>query len=207
MTNSPKAYEGTYEPEILYDFDPRNLPPEMLRAVGLVATAASQTESITQDFISGLLGIDQFEGRALTTHMSAPLKDHIARAIAELNGPSMSEVDEIDDTLDRINAAIAKRNVIVHNALCRHPDTGEIFSFREQARGSLRISLQPVTAAEFEKDALLIYEAGMDLMRFMVSRGIAPRARSRPLHAPINRGQKARTKRRNAITGRSGGKA
>lgn len=199
MSNFPKAYEGVYEPEVLYDFDPRNLPPEMLQAVGLVVASAAQTESVVQDFICGLLGIDMFVGRALTNQMSARLKDQVSRAIAELNGPSVSEVDRIDDLLDAINAAYAKRNAIVHGALCQHPATGEVLSYREQSRGSYRMSLQPVTAAAFENDALLIYEAGMNLMRFMTSRGIVPRNRTRDLHAPIDRRQKARAERREAL--------
>ncbi len=184
------------EPEVIYDFDPRNLPPEMLRAIGLVAAASSQTEHVVQSLIGGLLGIDNIETLALTTHMAAPLKDHVVRALAELSAPSPAQLDQIDDLMDAVNDAFDKRNLIVHNAIARHPVTGECFSYRQKARGSLQLSLIPVTAEEFARDAALIYEAGMDLMRFMISRGIGPRERIRPIRAALDRRKKAREKRR-----------
>ncbi len=181
---------------VIYDFDPHNLPPEMLRAIGLVVAASSQTESVVQDLIGGLLRIDMIDAKALTTHMSAPLKDHVVRALSELRAPSPSEVDALDDLLDRINTAYEKRNLIVHNSLARHPDTGEVFSLREQARGSLKVSLQRVTASEFEAAAELIYRAGMDLMEFMMSRGLQPHLPEGPLREALDRRPKARALRR-----------
>ncbi len=184
--------------EVVYDFDPRNLPPEMLRAVGLAVAASSQTESIVQEMIGALLGIDNLETRALTAHMSAPLKDHICRVVAELNAPSVREIDTLDDLLDAVNEAFTKRNQIVHNALMRHPETGEIYSFRERARGSLSIALQPITVEQIEKDALTIYEAGMALMGFMMSRGIGPHLRTKARNLPVDRRPKVRAARRTA---------
>lgn len=61
-----------------------------------------------------------------------------------------------NDLLDEVNSAFAKRNVIVHNALVQHPDTGEVLSFRETARGSLRVSLQPLSAEDIQADAIAL---------------------------------------------------
>lgn len=185
-------------PEVIYDFDPRNLPPDLLRAIGLMAAASAHTESVLQHFIGGLLGIDALEALALTTHMSAPLKDSVARALIELNGISAETIDQVDDLLDAIKDATAARNVVVHNSFARHPETGEVFSYRESARGSLQISLQPVRVEQIEKDAALIYEAGMDLMRFMLVRQSYPVERTRSVHIPLNRKKDARVKRREA---------
>jgi hypothetical protein len=184
------------EPSVIYDFDPHNLPPELLRAIGLVTAAAAQTESIVQQFIGALLGIDEVEVIALTAHMSAPLKDHVARALIELNAVSADVVDLVDELLDDIEEAAEKRNVVVHNALARHPDTGEVFSVREKARGSLQVSLQPVSVKEVEKDAAAIYEVGMNLMRFMLAYGLKPADRTRPIRAPLDRRKKARQARK-----------
>jgi len=182
-------------PKVVFDFDPNNLPPEYLRAVGLVAMASAQTESIMQDLIGGLLGIDNIESLALAAHMPAPLKDHVARALIEMNATASVYVDLLDELLDAVNEALAKRNVIVHNPLLRHPETGEIFSHRLKARGSLQLELRPIKVEEMEQDAALIYEAGLALIQFMGAFGVASSIRTRPLWEPLDRSKKARAKR------------
>jgi hypothetical protein len=115
---------------IVYDFNPNNLPPDFLRAVGLVIACASQTEEVMRNFMGIVLGVDNIETEALGTHMSFPMKDDIIRSIFELNAPSASFVDEVDDILDDIRDAMQLRNVVAHNEFAIHPDTGEIFSLR-----------------------------------------------------------------------------
>jgi hypothetical protein len=188
-------------PGVVYDFNPNNLPDDLLRAVGLMVAATSQTESVVQDLIGAVLGADQVEVLALTAQMPALLKDHIARALIELNATTAETVDTVDDLLDAINVATARRNVIVHNSFARNPETGEIFSIREKARGSLQVDFAPVNAEEITKDANAIYEAGMNLMRFMLVQRLAPVKRTRPLRMPLDRARKARQKRKNLNAG------
>lgn len=187
--------DGSTE-SVVYDFDPNNLPPDMLRAIGLVVAAAAQTEYVVQDFIGALLRIDNIQTRALTAQMSALLKDQVARSLAELEAPDIDELDAIDDLLDRVVRANELRNVIVHNAFMRDPTTGQVFSHRERARGSLQIQLAELSAQALERDATEIYEAGMELMRFMISRGIGPSERRPPLRQAPDRRPKARAARR-----------
>ncbi len=187
---------------VIYDSDPRNLPPEYLQAIGLVVAASAQTESIMQTFIGALLGIDNINTIALTAHMVAPLKDHIARTLIELNTRYTELVDRVDDLLDSVNDALAKRNTIVHNAFSIHPATKEILSRRLKARGSLQLELRPVSVEELMQDALLIYEVGMEVMRLMLELDIVPSRRSVPLNEPLNRSKKARDSRRDLIGGK-----
>ncbi len=196
---------GQPQRPVIYDFDPRNIPPEYLRAVGLVAMASAQTESIIGAFIGAILGADEIETLTLTAHMAAPLRDQVARALIELNATSADVVDDTDDLLDSINEALGRRNIVVHNRLIRHPDTGDIFSHRLKARGSLQLELKPITVAEIEEDAALIYEAGIALQRFMLLRGILPENRLGPLWEPLDRRKKARQERRNSPVRYGGG--
>jgi hypothetical protein len=193
----------TPEPEVVYDFDPNNLPPEYLQAVGLVAMASAQTESIMQDLIGGLLGIDNIEALALSAHMAAPLKDHVARALIEMNATDAVYVDLLDDLLDAVAEALGKRNTIVHNPLLRHPDTGEIFSHRLKARGSLQLELRPVTVDEMREDARLVYEAGIAVIQFMGAFGLGSPIRTRPIWSPLDRSKKARAVRQAARNGKT----
>src|SRR5262249_19922847 len=57
-----------------YDFDPRNLPKDLLAAIGLMTTSAAHTESCVDEAIAGCLGIDYEFGQAVTTHMTMPLR-------------------------------------------------------------------------------------------------------------------------------------
>lgn len=181
---------------VVYDFDPHNLPSGYLEAIGLVIAAASQTESIMRDFIGALLNVDSVEVLALGLHLSVPQKNDIIRTLAELNAPMASEIDEIDDLLDKVGAAFDLRNKVAHNAFARHPETDEVQVLKQKARGSLQVALSPITVEELRQDAEVIYEAGMELMRFMISRGIGPKERLKPLYRPLNRTKKARADRR-----------
>lgn len=182
---------------IIYDFDPRNLPPEILRAVGLVTTAAAQTESTLQDLIGALLGIDLAQTMAVTAQLSGAMKDQIARALIELCAPDTATVDELDELLDRVNAAMEKRNALAHSVLARNPETGEVFTYKESSRGAVKLRFTPVLAPKIEADAAEIYEVGMEVMRFITSRGLGPRAPDRPTREPLKRGKAARESRRN----------
>lgn len=181
--------------DVIYDFDPNNMPPDLLQAIGLMAMCAAQTENVMQDFIGAVLQIDNREAIALTAHMSAPLKDQVARALIELNGVSPAVVDVVDELLDAIRDAGAKRNVVVHNSLAMHPTTGEIFSYRQDVKGSTQVSLQPISVEEIKKDAAALYEAGIQLIQFMVMYGLAPTPRTRSVLPPMNRKKKARAER------------
>lgn len=181
---------------IVYDFNPNNLPPDFLRAVGLVIACASQTEEIMRNFMGIVLGVDNIETEALGTHMSFPMKNDIIRSILELNAPSASFVDEVDDILDEIRDAMQMRNVVAHNEFAIHPGTNEIFSLRIKARGSLQSEFKRVTTEELLGTADHIYRAGMALQDFMLKNHLGPRFRERPLRDPLNRGRKARQARR-----------
>lgn len=190
-TNGPEN-----QPSIIYDFDPRNVPNEILRAIGLVTAAAAQTERILQTFIGALLKIDNIQAAALCAHMSFPLKETVIRTLAELEAPTMQEVDIIDTLLDDVKDALDKRNIVVHNSLAIHPHDGHVYSYRTRARGSFQLELKAITADEIEEDAATIYEVGMEIMRFMILRGIAPYDRVSPLREPFNRKKSAREMRR-----------
>lgn len=183
------------DPQTVYDFDPRNLPPEFLEAVGLLIASAAQTESVMRDFIGALLGIDNIDTIALGAHMTIPLKDTVIRALAELKAPNARDVDKIDDLLDAIKTAFEKRNAVAHNSFLIDPKSKRILSLREQARGSLEVTMTPITTAEIRADALQVYQAGMDLMKYMISNDLGPRARTAPLRTPLDRRKKARKKR------------
>jgi hypothetical protein len=43
-----------------FDFDPSNLPPDLLQAIGLAIACGAQTESVISMAIGGCLGLDQF---------------------------------------------------------------------------------------------------------------------------------------------------
>jgi hypothetical protein len=129
------------EPSIVFDYDPFNLPQDILLAIGLVSACSAQTESVIQMGIGGCLGIDSDYSLAVTTHMNAPLRDHVLRAAAELRIDDLDDLDELDRLLNEIGVGFAKRNNYLHNGLCQHPTNGRVYLASIVARGSLDASL------------------------------------------------------------------
>jgi hypothetical protein len=157
-----------------YDFDPRNLPQDMLAAIGLMTACAAQTESCVEAGIAGCLGIDFEYGKAITTHMASPLRDSALRATAEIRIDDLDALDELDRLLDRVSEAFAKRNAVVHNCWCRDPENGSVFTVKETARTRVQSDLIPMTVNQIKGDALFVYQAGMDLYVFLMAYKLLP---------------------------------
>jgi hypothetical protein len=159
---------------IEYDYDPHNLPQDILAAIGFVATCSSQTEGIVEMAIGGCLGVTVEYAAAVTTHMNAPMRDQTLRAAAEIRLDDLDALDELDRILDAVNAAFSKRNLYLHKMIGTDPQ-GKIFSTSITARGSVDVEIIPLTVASILKDGMAIYEAGMNLMSFMGRHKLSPK--------------------------------
>ena len=180
-----------------YDYDPHNLPREILAAIGLVATCASQTEGIIEMAIGGCLGVTVEYAAAVTSHMNAPMRDQTLRAAAEIKLDDLDALDELDRIMDSVNASFARRNLYLHNMIGADP-SGKIFATSITARGSVDVDIVPLTADSIRKDATAIYVAGMELMSFMRKHKILPKFPS--AHRPRDhKTRAARKKRRKAM--------
>jgi len=186
-----------------YDFDPRNLPQDLLAAIGLMTASAAQTEGCIEAAIAGCLGVDFEYGKGLTTHMTAPLRDSVLRSVAEIRIDDLDALDRLDELLDAINEAYSKRNAVVHHAWCRDPDTDAVFTHKETSRARYESDLIPMSVDQVKSDALFVYQAGMDLYSFLLARDLLP---TFPPEGRF-RGHKskaARKKRREAMLRRDG---
>jgi hypothetical protein len=67
---------------------------------------------------------------------------------------------------------------------------------REKARGSLQVDFTVIKVDEIFAVADSVYQAGMALQEFMISRQMGPIFRQKALHEPLNRKKKARADRR-----------
>lgn len=157
-----------------YDFNPYNLPQELMVAIGLVTANAAQTESVIEWAIAGCLGVDTEYGAAATTHMPMPLRFSILRSVAEIRIDDLDALDELDDLLEQAEKAYDKRNQTVHHPWCRDPISNNLFRYKETSRQRYVIDLVPVTVDQVKADALFIYKAGMDLMSFLLARKLIP---------------------------------
>jgi hypothetical protein len=181
----------------IYDFDPNGIPDDYLRAIGRVMLCAAQAEDSVRTAIGVFLKIDNIETLALTNQLSGPLKDKILRAVVELNAPSASIVDALDDILDDVNAAMVERNAFAHRSLCRDPDSGEVLIWWEKVSGSIELELRPITAAEINSAGDRLLEASHRLTVFLQGFG-GPKFRGGALREPLKRSKAARAARRDA---------
>lgn len=158
----------------IYEFNPLKLPPEYLQSIGLVSAASAHTEAVVNMAIGGCLCIDVEYNAAVTTHMSAPMRDNVLRAAAEIRIDSVDALDMLDEILDGVNEGFRKRNAYVHHSWCSDPETGQVFTVKQEARGSVDSELIPVTVDKIKEDAAFIYEAGISLMRFITLHKLFP---------------------------------
>jgi hypothetical protein len=160
--------------------------------------SSSQTENIVQLAISACLGVEAHYSAAVTTHMTAPLRDHVLRSVAQIRIDNLDALDDLDNLLDNINSAFTKRNLYVHHALARDYDTNQCFIAKTESRGQLESELIPVTVDQIKADADIIREAGLNLMTFLQRNGLELRFPAQPVY----RGHKtkaARKKRRKEL--------
>ncbi len=159
----------------VHEFNPYKIPREYLAAIGLVAACSAQTETVLKMLLGACIGVDMEYGSAVSCHMTAPLRDSVIRAAAEIRLDSTEALDELDALLDAVKSALDKRNDIVHHSLYRDVNTGEIFRVKETARGSVKVDVIPVTVDQIELDAKAIYDGGLAIMQFMMKHGLEPR--------------------------------
>jgi hypothetical protein len=76
--------------------------------------------------------------------------------------------------LDRLRRAFDKRNAVVHHSWCRDPTTGEAFMVKETARQRVEIEAIRMSADQVNSDALLIYDAGIELYEFVKAHNLLP---------------------------------
>ncbi len=157
-----------------YDFDPRNLPHDLLGAIGLMTACAAQTESIVEMAIHGILGVDFEYGMAVTTHMAMPQRFSVLRASGEIRIDDLDSLDELDDIISELEKAFALRNAVVHHTWCIDPQTKEVFTIKDSARASVRKELIPMTVKNVKRDSLFVYGIGMRLMLFLTTHRLMP---------------------------------
>jgi len=156
------------------DFDPRNLPKKYLEAIGLACACYAQTEDHVQMAISGILGVDGEIGWAISTHMAAPLRENVLKSLTDIKFENLDDIKEFDRLFDNIREAGKKRNEIAHNLWCTDEKTKEVLRLKTQARRRVDVELAPVSLESIKADADFIYTAGIELLRFLLTKGLAP---------------------------------
>lgn len=163
----------SYEPEVEYDFDPRNIPAEYLQAIGLATASAAHAEEMVLWAITGLLGTDLEYGVAIAAHMTAPLRDNVIKAVAEIAIDDLDKLDELDQILDKISEAQTRRNKLVHRSWALHPD-GRVMLVSQTARGSVNVEADYPSLESIREDAAFIYSSGIELLGFLLSVDMIP---------------------------------
>jgi hypothetical protein len=161
------------------DFDPRNLPREYHEAIGLACACFAQTEDHVQLAIAGLLGVDAETGWAVTTHMTGPLRESVLKSLTDIKFDDLAEVEKFDKLMADVDDATNRRNRLVHHMWCVDEDTGEVFQQRTQARTRVNVELTPISIEAIQADAKVIYDAGIELLRFLLAKNLVPALPSR----------------------------
>jgi len=189
------------KPSKVYDYDPHNLPPEVLQAIGLITACSAQNEYVVKQGIGGCVGVDIEFTDAVTTHMSSPHRDDVLRAVAEIKIDDLDDLDRLDVLLDDVKKGFLRRNEYVHHTWCRDPDTDDCFTANITARGSVEVELVPRRVSKILEDATFIYLAGIELYVFLSERGLLPPIPPKP-RPRTHKSKAARKARRKKILGK-----
>lgn len=178
-----------------YDFDPRNLPSELLRAIGLNVVAATHSEQLLNDSIAGLLGTDVEKGIALNAHTSLPQRASIAISLAEIRFGEVDVVVEFEDIVTRLRDAISARHSAAHDTFVLQLPEKKVVRLSYQARTEVSVTKSEVSIAHLEAQALDIYEAGIALEVFMQRHRVLPAEISSPRRIVIDAQTRKRFRR------------
>ncbi|WP_457797639.1 hypothetical protein [Methylocystis sp. S23] len=154
----------------VYDFDPRNLPQELLSAIGLMAASTAQTEHIVEMAIHCFLGVDIEYGQAITSHMSMPQRLNCLMASAEIRIDDIESLVELEEIVEKIESSFNLRNAVIHHTWCVDPETDQISTVKTSARGTVKTDFVHMTVDKVKADALVVYAAGISLMEFLIAR-------------------------------------
>lgn len=157
----------------IYDHDPRNLPDDLLSAIGLAIACAAQTEAIIEEALAGVAGMDYVPGLAMTAHMSMGQRFDALMSIARLR-LSEAAVAGLAAIIVDAKKAFELRNTLAHQVWFRDPDTTDIFLKKRTARGHLKVTSVPKRVEEIRRDAIFIYQVGMCLYTFLQVNGLHP---------------------------------
>lgn len=189
MERTPRGNE-------ILDFTPTSLPQDLLRAIGLMASASAHTESIVEMAIAGMLGVDGHMGWAVTTHMPAPLRTSVLKSTAAIRISDPDILDELDGILDEIKDLQGARNGAVHSTFAVRPSDKVILMVRAEARTHVQYELRPKAIDQIELEAVALYNVGLKLMEFMMVNNLVPDVPAKAPHAFADpKARKARRKK------------
>lgn len=181
---------------IEYDYDPMNLPQDVLQAIGLVIACAADAESGLDEAIAGLIGTDYERGKAISSHMNMPVKFGAVRSLAQTRFSGVLELDAINGILGELERSLAARNRYAHGvwATQKHDKTPVLIE--SKARNGVEVNVRIVDVAEVIEIAKGIKAASLSLVSFLNGANFVPD------FPPIDRprghyGKKARTAHRN----------
>jgi hypothetical protein len=148
----------------VFDFDPHNLPPDILAALGLVIACSVQTENIVEDVIAGLFDLEIVPAKILTTNMNMQVRASALRTAAERRWGDTNTYNVFEKAVTRVEKAVGERNRLAHLTWQRDPDTGDVYTSKVKARTGLRVHMDKITADSIRAIAEEVYHAGLDLM-------------------------------------------
>ena len=179
----------------IFDFDPKNLPRDLLAAIGQAITSGVHTQLAVDMAIAACLHVDFEYAGAVLTHVTVPNKLSILRSVAIIAIDDLDQLDELDEIVDRIEEVLKYRNDLAHHKICRSTTSNETFMIKETSRTSYSMERYVLKVPEVEQAAVIIHQAGLRLVKFLMDNGLfAPKPPHGRSH--IHKTKAARKKRR-----------
>ena len=148
------------------------IPDEYLIEIGRVNVYWAILESALDLCLIKLAGKEIFESRSqiIFNHMAFPMKLDVMGALVSQLLPGYPGLSDFPTVQGLLRRAQERRNYVIH-AKWSVDENGQVQVSRFSARGKLKISTTPISAAEIRKITDLIVEASQELFRLITKAG------------------------------------
>jgi hypothetical protein len=131
------------------------LPDEYLLELGRLVALASALEAQLEVLLVKLAGFDPLagdpRGLILVRHSAFPQKLDALSALCGVLEEQFPNLRGYESVVSQVRAAQASRNRFLHNGMAVNPETGQVQMGVGSARGTLKLSVEPVSVSDIRR--------------------------------------------------------
>lgn len=159
------------------NFDNWPLPDKYLVEIGRVSALWASLESLLNMCIGKLAGFNELNDPSvfiLINHSSFPQRLDIMSTFCEQYCHQFENLKEYKGVISKLRSAQKLRNKYAHNGMSVNPDTKKAEMPIGSARGSLKVTVEPIDIADIRRAVIAIDEAQNALYKMVLKIDIGP---------------------------------
>jgi hypothetical protein len=158
-------------------FDGWPLPDTYLIELGRITALWGVLESLLNVCLGKLAGFNDLTDPTpfiLLTHSSFPQRLDMLGSLCGCLSRDHPNLGDYQRVISSLKTAQKVRNKYTHHGMDHDEKTGEVTMATGSARGSLKVSTEPVTLADVRRASMAIHQATADLYKLVFKREVLP---------------------------------